>query len=146
LLPDVNVTRFEQRYLSINAKVHRRIKLVLKYNRIVDRCTMELPERVPMDKSNTNRTVKKLVELELVTVERVSSAAGDFDGVLAQLAAQITDDSQSQIGLARYFAKQGKPKPTDAARIRATTLFKEQLANDPKDAELADLLLIDTSR
>jgi hypothetical protein len=62
LLPDVNVTRFEQRYLSINAKVHRRIKLVLKYNRIVDRCTMELPERVLMDKSNTNRTVKNLVD------------------------------------------------------------------------------------
>jgi tetratricopeptide (TPR) repeat protein len=81
---------------------------------------------------------------------RIIAAAAPPEGVLEALSALAAGDAPFQAELARHFAERGNVPLADAARTKARAGFEERLAKDPEDpawaAELADLLLMDTTR
>jgi formylglycine-generating enzyme required for sulfatase activity/tetratricopeptide (TPR) repeat protein len=81
---------------------------------------------------------------------RVIAEAVALKGALEKLAERAADNARSQAALARYFTEQGNKPLANAARTKARALFEARLAKEPENsalaAELAELLLIDTTR
>jgi tetratricopeptide (TPR) repeat protein len=80
----------------------------------------------------------------------IIAAAAPLPGLLEKLAESAANDAQLQAELARHYAEQGNKRMAEAARTKARVLFEAKLAKEPENselaAELADLLLIDTTR
>ena len=71
-------------------------------------------------------------------------------GLPEELAESAADDGLFQAELAGYFAERGENPAANAARTKARALLEGKLAKEPENsalaAELAELLLIDTTR
>jgi serine/threonine protein kinase/formylglycine-generating enzyme required for sulfatase activity/WD40 repeat protein len=80
----------------------------------------------------------------------IIAVAAPLQVALETLAESAPDDGQYQAELARHFAERGDKPLADAARTKARALFEARLAKEPANAalatELADVLLIDTTR
>jgi formylglycine-generating enzyme required for sulfatase activity len=80
----------------------------------------------------------------------VIAAAAPYQTVLLELARSAADDGRFQAELTRHYAERGNDPLANTARTRARALFEAKLAKEPDNAalaaELADLLLIDTTR
>jgi serine/threonine protein kinase/formylglycine-generating enzyme required for sulfatase activity/tetratricopeptide (TPR) repeat protein len=104
---------------------------------------------------HTNEAMASFTEALALAVDRpgkgrIIAAAALLNGVLEKLDESVANDGLFQGELARHFALQGRTSVADAARKRASAWFEGRLANEPENAalaaELADLLLLDTSR
>jgi formylglycine-generating enzyme required for sulfatase activity/tetratricopeptide (TPR) repeat protein len=90
-----------------------------------------------------------------VTAERavkaqIIAAAAPLPGLVEKLAESAPRDGPFQAELARHYAERGNNPLANAAGTKARALFEAQLAKEPESSglaeELADLLLIDTTR
>jgi serine/threonine protein kinase/formylglycine-generating enzyme required for sulfatase activity len=90
-----------------------------------------------------------------VTTDRAGKAqiiatAAPLPGLVEKLAESAPNDGRFQGELTRHYAERGNYPLANAARTKARALFEKQLAKEPDNAalasELADLLLIDTTR
>jgi len=81
---------------------------------------------------------------------KIIAEAAPLAGVLEKLAERAEGNAQFQTELARHFAERGNTALADATRTKARALFEGKLAKEPENtalaAELAELLLIDTTR
>jgi formylglycine-generating enzyme required for sulfatase activity/WD40 repeat protein/tetratricopeptide (TPR) repeat protein/tRNA A-37 threonylcarbamoyl transferase component Bud32 len=80
----------------------------------------------------------------------IIAVAAPLQGTLEKLAESAPDDGLYQAELARHFAERGDRNLAGAARSKARAWFEARLAMEPANAalaaELADALLIDTTR
>jgi formylglycine-generating enzyme required for sulfatase activity len=80
----------------------------------------------------------------------IIAVAAPLPGLLEKLAESAPKDGPFQAELARHYAEQGNLSLANAARTKARPLLEKQLVKEPENADLAadlaDLLLIDTTR
>jgi formylglycine-generating enzyme required for sulfatase activity len=95
-------------------------------------------------KAELNETADRGVKATVIATATL------LPGLLEKLAESMPNDAEFQAELARYYAEGRNTRLANAARTKARALFEAKLAKEPENSalagELADLLLIDTTR